>query len=80
MSFPEDVVLEAWRRARGRCQCKRRSHSHIFPHCDRRLLWENQKDGDESPHSWFAYHKDHESDNDTLANCEILCWSCSRLA
>lgn len=75
MGFPEDVVRQAWEAAGGRCECCRLTHGHSG-RCNHLLLWENRGRGSGGG-SWEAHHRAgvHGGD-DTLANCEILCWHC----
>ena len=73
MAFPESVVEAAWRRAEGRCQCRRRSHKHRYVRCNKQLVWDNR--GREGRGKWEAHHISR-TGGDTLSNCEILCWDC----
>ena len=75
MPFPESVVKEAWKRAGGRCECKRTTHDH-YGRCYKQLTWENR--GREGRGAWDAHHIVSVSSGgtDTLSNCEILCWDC----
>ena len=72
MAFSDDVVIQAWRRAGGRCECMRTSHRHSCPH-NKELVWENR--GREGRGAWEAHHRASEG-GDNLSNCEILCWPC----
>lgn len=73
MAFPDSVVEDAWRRAGGRCECRRRSHSHPYVRCNKELVWNNR--GREGRGRWEAHHRS-STGGDTLSNCEILCWDC----
>lgn len=76
MAFPESVVKEAWKRARGECECERDQHSHRGKRCGKQLVWENRgKDGARG--CWEAHHKV-AGGGDTLSNCEILCCDCHK--
>lgn len=75
MAFPESVVEQAWRRAGGRCECRRRTHNHFNVRCNKTLVWANR--GREAPGAWEAHHIT-SSGGDTLSNCEILCWACHK--
>ena len=39
MAFSDEVVLKAWKRAGGRCQCRRRSHGHSYGRCNKELVF-----------------------------------------
>ncbi|MEW5951086.1 MAG: HNH endonuclease signature motif containing protein [Elusimicrobiota bacterium] len=77
MGFPESIIKEAWQRANGRCECRRKEHNHLYIRCNKELVWENR--GRENGRgAWEAHHRiSVESGGDnTLSNCEILCWDC----
>jgi hypothetical protein len=38
MAFSGEVLLEAWARSEGRCECQRRGHGHNG-RCNRAFLW-----------------------------------------
>jgi len=38
MAFSLEVMTEAWKRASGRCQCKKDGHGH-GERCNRLLVW-----------------------------------------
>lgn len=73
MAFPDSVVQDAWRRAGGRCECRRRSHNHRYVRCNKQLVWDNR--GREGRGKWEAHHRSR-THGDILSNCEILCWDC----
>lgn len=77
MAFSNTVVYEAWNRARGRCECRRKSHNHAVP-CGKQLSFGNR--GREGPGKWEAHHRVSVAvgGSDALSNCEILCWDCHR--
>lgn len=76
MSFPTSVVIEAWRRAGGRCECTRQCPSHIGARCNRVLDPYNQTAGMQ----WHAHHTVSQDAGgaDTVENCEILCLECHK--
>ncbi len=77
MAFSDDVVARAWRRAGGKCECRRRTHDHRYVRCNKELVWANR--GREGRGKWEAHHLS-SSGGDTFSNCEILCWEpCHRL-
>jgi hypothetical protein len=73
MTFSDIVIKQAWRRANGKCECRRKTHGHHYVRCNKQLVWSNR--GRECRGAWEAHHtvKDRP---DTFSNCEILCWSC----
>ncbi len=73
MGFPDSVVAAAWRRAGGRCECRRRSHNHSYVRCSKQLVPGNR--GREGRGKWEAHHRS-STGGDTLSNCEVLCWDC----
>lgn len=73
MTFPAEVVEAAWKRAGGRCECRRKSHGHRYVRCNKQLVWNNR--GREGRGAWEAHHLV-KGRGDTLSNCEILCWDC----
>mgnify|MGYP007094617445 CR=1 FL=1 len=66
MAFSNDVVLRAWRRSDGKCECGRSSHNHLYVRCNKELVWENR--GREGRGAWEAHHID--SDGDDTGACE----------
>ncbi len=75
MAFPDDVVRQAWERAGGQCECRRRTHAHFYTPCGKILIW--QKRGQAAAGGWDAYKAD-VSMGEVLSNCEILCSDCHR--
>lgn len=80
MAFSDETVAEAWERSNGKCECERKSHvNHFGKHCNKELVIENH--GRESGRgAWEANHKTRveSGGDDTLSNCEILCWDCHK--
>jgi len=72
MAFSEEVVKQAWERAGGQCECRRRTHSHFYTPCGKVLIWENRGKGGSG--GWEAHHVT--TSDDVLSNCEILCSDC----
>ena len=75
MAFSLTVVQQAWQRANGRCECRRRTHNHPYVHCGKQLVWANR--GRDGRGAWEAHHIT-AGGPDTLSNCEILCWECHK--
>jgi len=75
MTFPDNVILEVWKRAGARCECRRKEHNHLGVRCNRILIWKER--GREGPKAWEAHHKT-AGGLDTPSNCEILCWECHK--
>jgi hypothetical protein len=76
VSFPEEVVRRAWRRAGGTCECRRTDHGHTIP-CGKSLLFSRcGRNFDEA--GWKPRQRTNSpaSEGSTLANCEILCGDC----
>ena len=74
MAFSDETILQAWKRAGGKCECRRASHNHPYIRCNKELVWEN-RGREEGRGAWEAHHINSEG-GDTLSNCEILCWDC----
>lgn len=78
MAFSNDTILAAWKRAGGKCECRRISHSH-GARCNKTLSFGNRgKDG-----AWGAWEAHHitavsSGGSDSLSNCEILCLDCHK--
>lgn len=79
MAFPLSVVLAAWQRSGGRCECERSTHGHGYSRCNKTLNW-NARGNDYMWGGWEAHHKTAASVGgaDTLPNCEILCMDCHK--
>jgi len=61
--MPSDEVVEnAWTRARCTCECDHATHAHAA-RCGTALVWEQR--GTAMPEGWKA-----------VQTCHILCWSC----
>ena len=73
MAFPEDVVVQAWKRSGGKCECKGWKHNHKFSRCNAQLIPAMRRQ--EGQGRWEA-HRINRRGDDTLSNCEILCWDC----
>jgi hypothetical protein len=76
MAFSEKVVKQAWDRAGGRCECARITHGRDT-RCNQTLVWEHRGKGCEG--AWEAHHTTF-AGGEEIENCEILCWSCRRIA
>jgi hypothetical protein len=77
-AFSFDALLSAWRRAGGRCECTRLTHTHVGP-CGAPLMWGSR--GREGTGAWEATDRTRleSGGSDAPSNCEILCWECYRL-
>jgi hypothetical protein len=73
MAFPEKVVEQAWKRAAGKCECKRWTHTHNVVRCGKELVFAIR--AIEGQGRWEA-HRINRTAGDTLSNCEILCADC----
>ena len=75
MAFPQSVVDAAWARAGGKCECPRVTHDHGQTRCNKALVKANR--GREGIGAWEANHRRRveSGGDDTLSNCEILCWN-----
>ena len=73
MAFSGEVLLEAWARSEGRCECQRRGHGHNG-RCNRAFLWTLQG-ADSASGGWSALRRTSWA-TDVLANCVILCAAC----
>jgi len=79
MAFSKTTVDAAWKRADGKCECRRSTHNHPYTRCGKTLVYENRgKDGARG--AWEAHHKTAVSSggSDALSNCEILCVDCHK--
>lgn len=79
MAFSNEVVLTAWQRAGGRCECGRSGCGHGPWHCGKVLNW-NARGNDYAYDGWEAHHKVAvmHGGSDTLSNCQILCIPCHK--
>lgn len=75
MAFSEEVVKKAWSRAKGCCECRRKTHEHSYIRCNKNLVCGNN--GREGRGAWEAHHIT-SGGPDSLSNCEILCWECHK--
>ena len=78
MSFSEETIKAAWKRAGGKCECRRKRHNHPWIRCGKVLVLGNQ--GRKGRGAWEAHHVHTQASGgyDSLSNCEILCWECHR--
>jgi hypothetical protein len=75
MAFSKEVILKAWLRAKGNCECTRINHTnHTNKYCNQTLTWEH-RGNDMLPGCWEAHHIVSEGP-DTFYNSEILCCKC----
>jgi hypothetical protein len=72
MAFLEGVILQAWRRSDGRCECTRDGHDHDG-RCGAPLVW-SLRHGILSG-GWIAARRMALA-TDVLENCEIRCSGC----
>jgi len=63
MAFSDSTVASCWRIVKGVCE-----------KCRNPLKWENR--GRTGQGAWEAHHIDGNPNNDSLTNCQILCWPC----
>ena len=79
MAFSKGTIEAAWKRAGGKCECRRKTHSHLYVRCNKTLSFDNRgKDG-----AWGAWEAHHitavaSGGSDVLSNCEILCIECHK--
>ena len=73
MAFPDSTVEAEWRIAGGECECILTTHGHPF-RCGKELVWGNR--GKESKGSWEVNYLDGDTNNNSIANCAILCRPC----
>ena len=77
MSFSQDIIDQARRRAGGKCECTRsQCPAHSGYRCNKVLDPKNSQSGME----WHAHHTTSQDagGTDTLQNCEILCVECHK--
>jgi hypothetical protein len=77
MAFTDYVLQQAWKRAGGKCECRRWTHNHSVVKCGKELVLANR--GKEGPGRWEVRRID-KAVGDTLSNCEILCADCYKRA
>jgi len=75
--YSSNSVKEAWKRAKGMCECQRSGHRHDMARCGRVLVWENKGKGTQG--EWVA-HRVNRQGADVSGNYEILCSYCNKLA
>lgn len=75
MAFSSEIIAQAWLRAQERCECTRKTHNH-YGRCIKELILD--KRGREGYGAWEAHHRDSDPENNSLSNCEILCWDCHK--
>jgi hypothetical protein len=73
MALSEKVIEQAWKRAGGKCECKRWSHKHSIVRCGKELVFSNK--GKAGQGRWEVRQIDKLA-GETVANCEILCADC----
>lgn len=68
MDFSDESKCRARQRARGRCECTRKSHKHLFGTCSAILALSKVE----------YHHKTAAASggSNALSNCEVLCASC----
>ena len=76
MVFSSTVVDQAWRRAGGKCECRRDTHNHNYVRCNEQLVW-TYRGRDYARGCWEAHHRI-AGGADSLSNCEILCCECHK--
>ena len=69
MPFSDEMVRAAWKRAAGRCECKRENHGHDG-RCRSSLLW-TMRGAEEG--AGFEARQLTSWGTDVLTNCAILC-------
>jgi hypothetical protein len=42
MAFSDDTIIKAWNRAKGRCECRRKTHKHYPTRCNKQLVYINR--------------------------------------
>jgi len=71
MAFSRDVLMVAFRRSEGRCECTNERCEHTG-RCQARFEWAGRTMS--APRDWEA-HPIH-GDDDSLENCALLCIPC----
>jgi hypothetical protein len=74
--YADEIVENAWMRARARCECERRAHPHPR-RCNHPLVWENRGQAT-TLGGWQAYVTGDPQLGgwEAVNQCEILCWAC----
>jgi len=75
MTFPEDIVQEAWTRSGGKCECVKVSHAHPYVRCNKKLVWSHRYMDIEG--GWEDYRSNKFAGN-VVSNCRIICIACAR--
>jgi hypothetical protein len=75
MAFSHEILLLAWTRSKGRCECRREGHGH-GERCRQSLVWSLR--GSDSTAGGWQIRRRTTWGTDVLANCEILCSACQR--
>ena len=77
MGFSKETIEAAWKRAGGKCECRRKTHSHPGwrGRCGKTLSKSNTKRVGRG--AWEAHHIS-TTGGDGLRNCEILCIDCHK--
>ena len=78
MAFTENTLKLAWKRANGKCECKRSICGHGY-RCSKQLVWSN-RGNDSARGGWEAHHivSVRAGGSDALSNCQILCTECHK--
>jgi hypothetical protein len=74
MAFSDSIVDFRFGSAGEKCECVRSHSEHLGRRCDKSLIKEYR--GRIGYGAWEAHHKDGNPENDSILNCEILCWDC----
>ena len=74
MTFPEEVIRDAWELVEGKCECTRSQHQHPDIRCNKHMIWESK--GKIGWGGWEACPIDGNPVHKTLSNCEIICFDC----
>ncbi len=74
--YTDEVVENAWMRARSRCECARDGHAHQG-RCGKPLVWTHQGKGT-TVGGWQARRNGSKRLGgwEAVNQCEILCWAC----
>jgi hypothetical protein len=73
MAFSEDIILKAYSRSKGYCECNDVSHNHHNHKCDSVISFEK-----EGKRGWGGYKavKIDRNGRYTYENCILICWKC----